>query len=801
VDGSHDKDYQHSPVITQLALLCVEIALARYWMSLGVKPAFVLGHSLGEYAALHIAGVLTANDAIFLVGMRARLLEQKCTSGSHKMLAVRASLADIEKQAAGFSYEVACLNGPTETVLSGTIEEVNNVTKPLEAAGYRCISLDVAFAFHSAQTDPILDEFEQLAKTGVIFKAPNLPFISPLLNKVVFDDSTINANYLRRATREPVNFTAALERARKIAVVDDSTIYVDIGPHPVCTGFIKSTLKTVSLAVSSLRRGENGWTTLASSLAALHLAGVNIKWNELHRPFERSLRLLDLPTYAWNDKTYWIQYNGDWALTKGNTFYDAEKGIQQAQSTKAMSTSTFLTSTVQQIVDEKFEGNSGTVTMRSDLMQSDLLAAAHGHSMNNCGVVTSSIHADIAYTLGEYLYKKLVPRTKIVDMNILDLKVTKGLVAQVDTKVPQLIQVRISTADIRAGTAALEWACAYNNGTMGEPFATARLAFGNAGDWMMSWSPLAHLIQGRIEALDAMALQGTANRLSHSMAYTLFANNLVDYEQKYRGMQTVVMSEFEAYANVTLTTQKRGVWTIPPYFIDSVAHLAGFVMNCSDASDAKGTFCVTPGWQSMRFARPLIGGEKYQAYVKMIPTAEDPTAYFGDVYILQGGEIIGLVGAIEFHRYPRILLSRFFSPPDSAAAKSFIATTQVAAKQATLVAAVAAPTPVLVAPAPTPTPALSPTPVITTAPPVESGSVDANSTTAKALVLIANESGLEVADLDDQAGFADLGVDSLMSLVLAEKFRTELGVSVNGSLFLEYPTIGDMKAWLDEYYN
>ena len=388
LDGSYPQDHKHTPVVTQLALVCTEIALAKYWESLGVKPNVVIGHSLGEYAALHIAGVLSASDTIYLVGQRARLLEKKCQIGSHKMLAVRGSVDEIAKSAGGRSYEIACINGPKDTVLSGTQEQIDAISEPLQADGYRCISLDVAFAFHSEQMDPILDEFEEIAKSGVIFQAPNLPIISPLLGKVIFDNKTVNANYVRRATREPVNFLAGLEIGQKFCTIDEKTVYIEIGPHPVCVGFVKAAIPSINVAVASLRRGEDSWGTMAQGLGALHCAGVAIDWNEFHSPFENGLRLLDLPTYSWNDKNYWIMYNGDWALTKGNTYYDAEKGITAAQIAPVPKSS-LRTSTVQQVIEESFQGSTGKVVMQSDLMQPEFLAAANGHSMNGCGVVTS----------------------------------------------------------------------------------------------------------------------------------------------------------------------------------------------------------------------------------------------------------------------------------------------------------------------------------------------------------------------------------------------------------------------------
>jgi acyl transferase domain-containing protein len=394
LDGTHDGDREHAhrPVMTQLALCCMEIALAKYWTSLGVRPDVVVGHSLGEYAALQVAGVITASEAIFLVGRRAEMLEAKCQVGSHRMLAVRASVEQIERSVNGkdVSYEIACINGPKETVLSGSVAEIDALTPILEADTYKCYSLDVAFAFHSIQTDPILEEFEAIARSGVIFQAPTVPIISPLLNKVIFDDKTVNGAYMRRATREPVNFLAALQTAKKIGTVEDDTVWIEIGPHPVCVGFVKSTLAPSSISVPSLRRDENNWSTMATSLATLHCAGVSVGWNEFHSPFEKSLQLLDLPTYAWNEKNFWLQYHGDWALTKGNTYYDAEKAqANQAGQGVPRSVSSLSTSTVQRIIKETFSGTAGTVVMQSDLAHPDFRAAAWGHKMNGCGVVTS----------------------------------------------------------------------------------------------------------------------------------------------------------------------------------------------------------------------------------------------------------------------------------------------------------------------------------------------------------------------------------------------------------------------------
>lgn len=234
LDGSYPRDHQHSAVAAQLAQNCTQIALMQYWASLGVKPDVVVGHSLGEYAALCAAGVLSINDSIYLVGRRAQMLESKCHAGSHKMVAVRANVDQIRESLdhsgkdALYEYEIACANGPKETTLSGAVADMDAIIPVLEAASYKCFTLDVPFAFHSAQTDPILEDFEVDAARHIVFRAPQLPIISPLLAKVIFDEKTVNASYLRRATRECVNFMGALQAAYDIGTVDDDMVWIEV---------------------------------------------------------------------------------------------------------------------------------------------------------------------------------------------------------------------------------------------------------------------------------------------------------------------------------------------------------------------------------------------------------------------------------------------------------------------------------------------------------------------------------------------------------------------------------------------
>ncbi|KAK4933883.1 polyketide synthase, partial [Elasticomyces elasticus] len=147
------------PTVVQLGMCCIQMALTRLWSTWGVTPSVVIGHSLGEYAALQSAGVLSVADTIYLVGKRASILEKKCTAGTHAMLAVRCPVAGLQDVVANSNgkIEIACINGVSDTVLSGTMGDVDVVAQKLTDAGQKCTKLKLPFAFHSSQVDPILE--------------------------------------------------------------------------------------------------------------------------------------------------------------------------------------------------------------------------------------------------------------------------------------------------------------------------------------------------------------------------------------------------------------------------------------------------------------------------------------------------------------------------------------------------------------------------------------------------------------------------------------------------------------------
>ncbi|KAF1348356.1 hypothetical protein EJ07DRAFT_141835 [Lizonia empirigonia] len=268
----------------------------------------------------------------------------------------------LKNDLSGCQYEIACKNGPREVVLSGTNENVDKLHQALSATRFRLTRLRVPFAFHSSQDQSILADFEQAAKS-ITFSAPQIPVISPLLGKVITEGDVFGAKYLSRHCRETVDFAEAMSVAKSTTLSND-TIWIGIGPHPVVSGLLRNNLGSVS-TLSTLQRNKDTWKMLASSMASLHSAGVDLRWNEYHRDFKNLLSVLRLPSYKWDLKNYWIQYVNDWSLT-------------------------------------------ATVIVESDILREDLDPMVRGHQVNAVALCTPSVYADMALTVGDYLRKQRI---------------------------------------------------------------------------------------------------------------------------------------------------------------------------------------------------------------------------------------------------------------------------------------------------------------------------------------------------------------------------------------------------------
>ncbi|MEO8693821.1 MAG: beta-ketoacyl synthase N-terminal-like domain-containing protein [Acidimicrobiales bacterium] len=292
-------DHLEQMVYAQPALFALQYALAELWQSWGVRPSLVAGHSAGEYVAAVVAGVMDLADGLRLITARGRLLQT--LNGDGEMAALFVDEPRVALAVAPYSADVgiAAVNGPTTTVISGRAEAVRAVVADLALDDGEWRPLDISVAAHSPLVEPILDAFEGAVR-GVSFGRPNVGLVSSMTGELV-DDELATADYWRRHLRQPVRFAAVFDTLRNAGC----NTFVEIGPHPtlLALGQRISTDTTTTWA-PSMRRDSDESREIASSLARLYVAGVDVDW----RGFDGGgppHSHVELPTYPWQHESFW----------------------------------------------------------------------------------------------------------------------------------------------------------------------------------------------------------------------------------------------------------------------------------------------------------------------------------------------------------------------------------------------------------------------------------------------------------------------------------------------------------------
>jgi acyl transferase domain-containing protein/SAM-dependent methyltransferase len=281
----------------QPATFAFECALAAQWKAWGVTPSAVIGHSLGEYAAVCVAGALKLEDAAKLVATRGRLMHA-LPRGS--MAAIFASHAHVLEAIAPWpGVSIASINSPETTVISGVEAEVAAVCEALTAQGYTCKPVRVSQAAHSPMVESMLDPLEAAAR-GVQMRDPEIELISNVTGSIIAKGQ-LNATYWRQHARSAVRFAEGLQALYNCGY----RVFLEVGPRPTLTGFVSENLPFSDVcAVASMRPDADSFREMLDALAVLYSHGVSIAWPELDRGYDH--RTISLPSYPFERDRFWF---------------------------------------------------------------------------------------------------------------------------------------------------------------------------------------------------------------------------------------------------------------------------------------------------------------------------------------------------------------------------------------------------------------------------------------------------------------------------------------------------------------
>ncbi|WP_437275955.1 SDR family NAD(P)-dependent oxidoreductase [Sorangium sp. So ce375] len=309
---------------TQPALLAVELALAELWASWGVRPAAVLGHSVGAYAAACIAGILDPADALRLVAARGRLMQERCERGATAAaLAGPDRVAAILREAGIEGVEIAAINGPDNVAVAGTSRAIQAASAALARAGVDVRLLPVSHAFHCRLVDPMLPPFAALCRE-LRHAAPAVPFVSDTTGEW---QTALDGDAWVRHVRAPVRFGDGL---RTLSAAGHR-VFLEVGPGSSLSAIGRRTFDDAHTFVPSFRRSGDALSHAVRALATLYVRGASPRWEALHEPGRRRRSEL-LPHYPFQRQRHWMAPASTPRRIEGHPLLGPARGLADGQT-------------------------------------------------------------------------------------------------------------------------------------------------------------------------------------------------------------------------------------------------------------------------------------------------------------------------------------------------------------------------------------------------------------------------------------------------------------------------------------
>jgi iterative type I PKS product template protein len=746
----------------QLAVITLEIALTAFWRNAGVEPAMVMGHSLGEYAALYAAGVLSLADTLYLIGHRALLLLERCESGSCAMLAVSSPMKIVQEhlqKRISSSCGVACINSPSATVVSGTVEDLAQFKADMTAQDtkVRATTLSVPFAFHSFQMDPIIEDYVSIAG-GVTYSTPKIPVASTLLGSIVDGPEIFNQDYLGQQTRQSVDFVGGLNAVKSKL---NDPVWLEIGPGPVCTSFVRATLTPPPTKVMhTLEANSNNWTSLSKSLTAAYMNGINIDWLAFHKPYEKNLTLLTLPAYAWDMKNYWVTFKEDHeqAVTKKPQIAAAEPYI----------------ATCAQYLVSKSSSPKIQVTLRAHISDPEFLALIEGHKMQEVGLASGSVFCDAALTVAKYAIeysgrKGVTTRSLTLHNPELLAPLTKTLVGLDGELFTTAVMDSPSANSILVTFKASSASSSHDLGSISVKIIDTEKI-------QAEWDRVSYFIKAKMDDRIRASKEGLGHRMQPDVFYALFAKN-VEFSPAFKGTkEAYIANDFEeAAAEVVLKDNPAGShFTFSPYWSEALAHLAGFMVNGNPNRSPAKTFIVM-GFESVEQTVDFEPGKRYMTYTRISKWEKDTAFCDAFIFDATSSKLVMQCLGLRYQELPRatwrhILAGGGHGAPAKRPHKE-------PAKEAKKIETVKESTPV--------------------EDQISEVQYKEDSSTSGVfdliVAIICRSTGSDPFELTNDTLIADLGVDSIMGIEVVAAVNAEAGVELPASFVFDYPTIGDLR--------
>ncbi|KAF8810981.1 polyketide beta-ketoacyl-synthase [Phlegmacium glaucopus] len=548
----------------QCAVFSIEFALAKLWMFWGIRPVAIVGHSLGEFAGLVVAGVLNLRDALIFIATRERLMLEKCEVESSGMVAV--SLEPVKLQTLldsqqAFSHlSIACYNSPSDCVVSGPLPQLKVFGTHPDIKTVKNSQLAVPHGYHSLAMLPVLDDLRVLSgKTKT--QAPSLPVISTVLGRVVMpgDLSSFTNDYLVRHCVEPVRFTQGISSYVSNVKLLGGTIWIELGPHP---GILPMLQKfpdlSDSMFLGSLRKRQDSWSAMSATLCSLYLTDQPLDWRRVFSQVG-STSCTSLPSYPFSKDRFWIPFREETASSIA--------GIQSNDS--------MIHNWVQ--LPSMENGNIAVFEIPITRIERYMT----GHCVAGLPLCPASVFLEFVVAGVILTTKHLAKYYDDLHVALQQIHFTKALTSPVikqgDTMIRVVIEADSGTFTIGSGLSKSEYQIIHAHGEYR----------------LQSASEMATKLACNVTSIPQvlkMEKDCRSESFSARTVYEVIFPRVVKYSKEFHTVQRLVINSDGMGVSATIALGSvcdRASFVIDPIFLDTLLHVAGFVSNLrGDLQDA-----------------------------------------------------------------------------------------------------------------------------------------------------------------------------------------------------------------------
>ncbi|KAI1335917.1 ketoacyl-synt-domain-containing protein [Xylariaceae sp. FL0016] len=636
--AEQDKDGDHghrlSIVVEQCACYVLEYALALMFIRWGVSPDLVIGHSLGEYAALTIAGSMTSSDALLLVARRADLMGRMCERDTSGMLSCQIASDSAQKLMSSHSelssLSIACENGPESTVVGGDIDQLKALAELCKSTDVKSTMLRVPFAFHTSAMDPMMERFSDLLQS-VSLAPPSIPVGSSHYGRVLRPGERFDSSYLAAHCRHPIQFKHLSQAiATTMCGPDVTTTLMEMGPSSTTISMMGWAFpRGPTHFIPSLHPRESAWSTLSAALKTLYLKSYAIKW---HSVYEGSgANFVDfLPRYPWNKSTFVVPY--------------VERVADQ------------LSESHRPRIDSQVQGLDydllGSIVRKKD-NETEFLACStalspfiKAHMVGDVALCPASVYVELAMEAIDALEARgaETKASRPMFRRLTDI-VFRGPLTYSDTEPPE---VRMLLREDQLETqATYTFECTSQRGGVHCTGKLADVSTSTMKDLQQRKTAYAYRQKSSVFGNGHERLE----RFSAKTIYDVIFPRVVLYSSPLKTLKYLQVSPsgLEGFGALELPPRTPGQQMIThPALVDTLLHAAGFIAN-ANAEVATAYICSSVELVMLPTESRDLHLKQLDVYCSLVDIGHSIVA---DAYLLDGDSVIGWVEGMNFKKLP-----------------------------------------------------------------------------------------------------------------------------------------------------